>query len=235
MERYRSTGRAILGIILIFIGIFLIASNLHIIPYGWRDLLISWETILIIIGIILLSSRHNQVTGIILIAIGGFFLLPDIFDIPYNLKRLFWPMMFFVIGILILYRAWTPRRPGSRTSDQKDNINFLDDAVIFGGGKRNIYSNNFQGGKVTSIFGGSEFNLMNANLAKGKNYIDVLSIFGGSTYIIPGDWNVKLEITSIFGGFSDKRTVIPDKTPDPEKELIIKGVVIFGGGEIKNF
>jgi hypothetical protein len=41
---------------------------------------------------------------------------------------------------------------------------------------------------------------------------------------------VQVEVVSIFGGFSDKRH---SSTIDRDKKLIIKGVAIFGGGEIK--
>jgi hypothetical protein len=46
---------------------------------------------------------------------------------------------------------------------------------------------------------------------------------------------VRNEITSIFGGFSDDRKPSPDTPIDDKKELIIKGTVLFGGGDIKNF
>jgi len=70
-------------------------------------------------------------------------------------------------------------------------------------------------------------------LAEGKNYLEVTMIFGGSKFIVPEDWDIKLEITSVFGGFSDKRQrtiVVPDKS----RQLVISGVAIFGGGEITN-
>jgi len=40
-------------------------------------------------------------------------------------------------------------------------------------------------------------------------------------------------VTSILGGFSDKRNVNPAQTPGTGKTLIIQGFVMFGGGEIK--
>ena len=52
--------------------------------------------------------------------------------------------------------------------------------------------------------------------------------------ILYQDWNIKINIISIFGGFADKR-LISENDIDPSKKLIIKGIVIFGGGEIKSF
>jgi len=51
---------------------------------------------------------------------------------------------------------------------------------------------------------------------------------------VPEDWEIKIEVTSVFGGFSDKRVrSIVEK--DREKVLIISGINVFGGGEIVNY
>jgi predicted membrane protein len=121
--------------------------------------------------------------------------------------------------------------PDGKTLDEDS----IDDLSMFGGGQRMINSQNFKGGKVTSIFGGSQFNLKGASLAKGRNVIDVLCLFGGSKFIVPRDWDIKVEITSIFGGFSYKRNTDPNVVYDPSKQLVFKGVVIFGGGEVQDY
>ena len=89
---------------------------------------------------------------------------------------------------------------------------------------------------MLAIFGGSNFNMTRAKLAPGKNYIDVFVVFGGMKFVVPEDWNIKIEVVSIFGGMSDKhRTHIPEGMSHSEGQLIIKGFVLFGGGEIKSF
>ena len=89
--------------------------------------------------------------------------------------------------------------------------------------------------KKTAIFGGSEINLSRCKLAEGKNIIDVFMIFGGSNIVVPPDWSIKIDVLSIFGGFSDKRQNFTDESKKENKELYIKGLAIFGGGEIKNY
>ena len=75
-----------------------------------------------------------------------------------------------------------------------------------------------------------------AKLAPGKNYIDVLAIFGGLKLIVPEDWHVKIDVISIFGGFSDKHRLHPyNNDIQPNSELVIKGFVLFGGGDIRSF
>lgn len=93
----------------------------------------------------------------------------------------------------------------------------------------------FRGGKITSVFGGGTYDLTSAQLAPGINILDQVTIFGGSKLIVPNDWDIKIEVTAIFGGFSDKRGKLPVQTSISEKKLVIKGVAIFGGGEIISY
>jgi predicted membrane protein len=93
---------------------------------------------------------------------------------------------------------------------------------------------NFRGGKLTAVFGGSEIDLFDCRLAEGTNYLDVFAMFGGTDITMPSDWNVKVEVLPIFGGFTDKRRKEPNHVPDPERKLIIKGLVLFGGGNLKS-
>ena len=65
--------------------------------------------------------------------------------------------------------------------------------------------------------------------------LDVFFVFGGTKIVAPADWKIKIDVVSIFGGFSDKRSNYPADTNNSEKVLFIKGMTVFGGGEIKNF
>jgi predicted membrane protein len=62
--------------------------------------------------------------------------------------------------------------------------------------------------------------------------IDVANIFGGSKIIVPEDWNIKIEVVSIFGGFDDKRSASVIARSNTSKVVVIKGACIFGGGEV---
>jgi predicted membrane protein len=78
--------------------------------------------------------------------------------------------------------------------------------------------------------------MLNVKLAPGRQYIDVFAMFGGTTLIVPEAWNIKVRVVSIFGGFSDKHKITKsEKENSSDNILIIKGLVIFGGGEIKSF
>jgi hypothetical protein len=110
----------------------------------------------------------------------------------------------------------------------------LEIVAVFGAVKKNIYSKNFKGGEIVSVFGGAEVNLSQANFQTPQIEIESVQIFGGAKLIIPADWTIHNEAVAIFGGIEDKRPQ-PVAIPIPEKILILKGFVMFGGIEIKSY
>jgi predicted membrane protein len=227
------TRRIGFGVALIILGGLFLLENLGLIPFELRHYIFRWQGILIIIGTIILISNPRKNAGWILISIGVFFLLPEILYIPWFKVRTFWPVLLIVLGFLYIIRQRGHETPFGQKTD--GSMDFLDDTNVFGGGDVVITSNNFKGGKITSVFGGSNYDLTSAKLSEGTNVIDFFAMFGGGTFIVPSDWNIKLDVTTIFGGFSDKRRVAADPSlSDPSKELYIKGFVLFGGGELKS-
>lgn len=109
----------------------------------------------------------------------------------------------------------------------------MDANVIFGGDSKQISSYDFQGGKITAIFGGLEIDLTNCCLSKEHKVIEVFVLFGGVSLKVPREWNVRSECTAIMGGIDDSINEMRDVYVDPAAELIIKGVVLMGGLEIK--
>ena len=64
--------------------------------------------------------------------------------------------------------------------------------------------------------------------------LDVFTLFGGTTLIVPANWKVQIDAVSILGGLNDKRRVAASEL-DQSKVLVIKGVVMLGGIDIKSF
>jgi len=252
MESRRSDKRFYFGVILIVVGVILILERLNLIPESMVDVLISWQMLLIGIGILSLIGG-NRTAGTILIVVGGTFMIPELITVPHEIRRIYWPLILVVIGITILMRQRDHQRlrkggdpiinipesdesNSSKSSYNADSFNTFDDFVIFGGREIFVNSQALAGGKATSIFGGIEFDLRKANLQPGGAVIDCVSVFGGCGFKIPMDWNVRNEVTTIFGAFTDKRgETYSDRYYDPSKTIVIKGVSIFGGVEVKHF
>jgi Predicted membrane protein (DUF2154). len=108
--------------------------------------------------------------------------------------------------------------------------------AIFGGSKRILNSKNFQGGNITVLFGGMELFCRDCELAdQDEVIIDLFVMFGGCDFVVPPHWNVKIDVVSLFGGFSSKKLDYKSVEVDDSKTLVIKGMVLFGGGEMKIF
>lgn len=226
--------RVLIGIVLVIIGLFLVMRNTGFMPRFIDNIIFSWQMLLIAIGLIItLSSSGNRTSGIIVMAVGGFFLIPMIFRETFNVN-LFWPLIFIIIGAVFIFsRPDRRNKPGLFSSTANDD--YIDYVHIFSGGERQILSDSFRGGKVTAVFGGSEIDLTKARLAPGISELEIACVFGGTTIVVPDDWNVKVEVTPVLGGFDDSRKIHPGRTIDMSRQLIIRGVVVFGGGEIKSY
>jgi predicted membrane protein len=231
------------GIFLIAIGILWIADNFLFFDFNLRELLFSWDTIFIIIGLVLLSNSRNSTVGIIFIVIGAFGMLNSF--APFNLHfrfRDYWPILLIIIGFLILSRKKSVPisvHTKEETKDQSGNQesyygDTIDESMVFNSTNRLITSENFKGGRISAVFGSVKINLYNAKLAAGENSLDLTCVFGGCEIIVPKNWKVIVNVTSIFGGFDDKRYLTPDSNYT-EGVLIIQGTVLFGGGEILTY
>ena len=241
MEKHEggsSNKRIYFGLFLIAVGAFWVMERLDLIPDFWDDILISWQMLLIGIGIFSIIGG-NKTPGTILIVIGGFFLVPEITTIPYELRRIGWPLLIIGIGVVLLlthgFRKKDPIPP-PRPEGAQQGMDYFDDFVIFGGREIFLNSQNFYGGKTTAMFGGAEYDLRQASLSQNGAVIDCVSVFGGCVFLVPPDWTVKNEVTAAFGAFTDKRGAnINPVAPDPSKTLVIKGFAAFGGVEVKHF
>lgn len=106
------------------------------------------------------------------------------------------------------------------------------DAVLSGVNKR-VMSKDFQGGKITALFGGADIDFSQADF-NGMVTIQLDVIFGGMKLIVPPHWDVRTEVSNIAAGIDDNR-IYRQTEVDPQKILLLKGTVMFGGLEIKSF
>lgn len=232
-HHYPSHNRAIVGVVLVLVGLFLVLRNTGFFPGFIDHIIFSWPMLLVAIGLIMTLGSSEKTAGIIVMAVGGFFLLPKIFSETFYNYNMFWPSIFIIIGVIFIVSRRKSGGPAFSKGVAGDD--YIDYVHIFSGGERQIISQNFRGGKLTAIFGGTEIDLTKAALATGRNTIELACIFGGATIIVPDDWNVKIEVTPILGGFNDSRKLISGTPMDSTKQLVITGAVIFGGGEIKSY
>lgn len=226
MSQNRKSASWMFGMILLVIGALLFLERQDFffpqIHFPWW--VFSWHTVLIAIGIIIITTTSNRKAGLILIGIGAITLLPH-----------WWPLLLVLLGLYLLNKGSLSHFEfSSMNSEAGNNPDLIEVVTVFGGCNKFYQSQNLKGGTVFAAFGGSEINLYGCKLAEGINYLDVTAIFGGTSIQVPSEWNVQIDVTPIFGGASDKRIKSPNITVDTTRALVVKGVTIFGGIEIKN-
>jgi predicted membrane protein len=234
------------GIVLIVIGLFLFLQNMHLAIPGW---IFSWKTLLIVIGLVF-GAKQNFRGGpwIVMVLVGGIFLAQDILPWSFNVHRYGWPLILVVIGVYMLTKRPYHRRSSAVSVPDQEKWSagpyqqhpptatgedYIDATAVFGSADRIVLSKNLQGGDLTAVFGGCEINLMQADF-NGTISLEATAIFGGVELIVPANWEVKVEVNTIFGGVDDKRSLALT-TPNSGKTLIIKGTCVFGGMEIKSY
>jgi predicted membrane protein len=234
-NRHVTSNRALIGAILVLAGLFLVIRNTGFFPEFIDNVIFSWPMLLVAIGLVMTLGATEKTAGIIVMAVGGFFMIPLIFRETFHMYNMFWPSIFIIVGVIFIIsrgKNWNRANLNSKGSIGDDYIDYVN---VFSGGERQIVSQNFKGGRISSVFGGIELDLTKASLAPGVSEIEIACVFGGATIIVPDDWYVTIEVTPVLGGFSDTRKLNPGRTVDSSKHLLIKGAVVFGGGEVKSY
>lgn len=231
-------GRIMAGLFIVGIGLLFFARQAGMDFPGW---IFSFETILIALGLYL-GFRHSfKGFGWVIPILIGTFLLIDDFYPYYDVADFMWPLIIIGIGLFIIFRAGKKNRDWKKwdagqayTENAADD--YLDSTVLFGGVKKNVISKNFRGGEAITIFGGTELNLMQADVS-GVIVLDLTQIFGGTKLIVPPHWKIQSkDLVAIFGGVEDKRPMLGNpSTEENSKVLVLKGTCIFGGIDIKSY
>lgn len=221
---------------------------------GW---LFTWPMILIAIGIMTgIRTRFHNPGSLILIVIGSIFLIDQVSP-RMNFHDYILPAILISIGIIYIFRprhtwysgkrkwrrmdfAWESPLTNPTTAATpepapgvEDDAEFIDINAVFGGVKKVILSKNFKGGEINCFMGGTELNLMQADL-QGTARLEVNNVFGGTKISVPSNWDLKNEVTAIFGGIEDKRS-LTSAVRDPSKIIVLTGNCVFGGIEITNY
>ena len=234
------------GLILVGAGLLLLGYKMGAPIPGW---IFTWPVLLIGIGLLIgIKSRFHNPGSMIMILIGGIFLLDQ--EIPgVDFHNYIVPIILISVGIIFILsprsHSFRRNRRWDRMHFDEDNLKnegissstddseYLDIVAVFGGIKKNVQSKNFKGGEIVSFMGGSEINFMHADI-QNPIELEVNNVFGGTKLIIPSNWDVKNEISAVFGGVEDKRN-FSNSIPESNKKIVLKGACVFGGIEVTNY
>ena len=221
------------GVILALIGVVILLDNMGIAAAG--QFYRFWPMLLIVPGVLNLTTQRGRIIGILLIAFGAALQLHE-FGIVRFSWGVIWGLVWIAAGVLILWGSLAARKRPPTPESGGDPLTRLNEVAIFGGVERRITTQDFQGGSINAIFGGVELDLSEANMQMNEATLDINAIFGGVEIRVPDTWQVVSRGAPIFGGYVDKTRIRrTDASADsPRKMLVLTGAAIFGGVEIKN-
>ena len=260
--RHRGYGGLVAGGILILLGLVYALDSFGVLYAG--DIVRYWPLILIGAGITRLAQgriQSHRISGLILILLGSVFLLRTL-RIFFVHSRDVWPVVLLLIGGSLVWQALSRRSPAFLTSagtsagtsgeekileSARERLSerrggsggatevgsLLNEFAFMGGGDRVVRSQDFRGGEVTAILGGFGIDLRGAGIAGDSATLNIFTLFGGVDLKVPEDWNVAVAGSPILGVFTNSAKTYRQGEA-PTKTLVIKGVAIMGGVEVKN-
>lgn len=95
----------IAGIVVVVAGTLLLLNNFDLLTGPVKYYLLSWKTLLIALGVLLMVSKKHLTGGILLSGLGVVFWLPALFGHQFQLGQVFLPAMLVVLGFVLLLKA----------------------------------------------------------------------------------------------------------------------------------
>lgn len=231
-------------------GILLFARNMGWITNEVFDIIVSWHSLLIIIGVACLFHRQ-YIKGCILALAGTYFMLDGAAWLPENSQAMVWPAALVLIGILFFIKSRKPQHHfqehmrrrmrmtqggafmGTDENQQCESVDgFLHSNNVCGAVRHVVLDELFKGGNIRTSFGGTTIDLRHTHIAPGETYLDIDCNWGGIELYIPNDWKVVMKCNAFVGGCDDKRW--QNANLNSECILVIRGNISFGGLEIKD-
>lgn len=255
----RDLTRLVIGVAIILAGILFTLDNLRIIHAG--DFLAYWPVILVAIGVTRMAQTSSWVSfgwSLVWIIAGLWLLGEHIGLITVSIWAL-WPLVLVLVGASILWRACCPpqlrgaadqpRRetpfdaptvagapapadaPQAAGASVRSRDSFVRAAAVMGAIERATASADFRGADLLAIMGGCELDLRQATIAGDEAIVDVLAFMGGIEIFVPDTWVIEARVLPLMGGLGDETRL---NKSGPTKRLVVRGLALMGGIEIKN-
>lgn len=224
--------RTLVGAAIVIFGVILLLHNLNIIQFHyWRELWCGAGAIgLCTAGLILLFDKISVIWGSVLIALGATLALRVFGTMEVSLWSVVIPAVIIGIGLQVVFRlsSGSDPRSAAKRGDKKRQPGGTLQADAFLSSSQLAETGAYKGGRVSAIFGGVDIDLRKADIANGS-ILDVFTLCGGVTVILPDNVKVENRSMCILGGVDNKTN--PDR--HAKKVVYIDGTVILGGIEVR--
>lgn len=225
----KRTSSILWGIALIAAGVIFALNafgitNVELFFDGW------WTLFIIVPCVVGLFTDKEKLGSIIGICIGVFLLLccQDILSFD-MLWKLLIPAIIIIVGLKLIFGGIFNRKSSEVIKKLEENGEGLKEcSAVFSSADLDFTGEPFPGAELNAIFGGIKCDLRRAVIEE-DTVINATAVFGGVDIYVPGNVNVKVSSTSIFGGVSNKQVNGNDNTVT----VYINAACIFGGVDIK--
>jgi hypothetical protein len=171
------------------------------------------------------------VAGIVFTLVGALLLLREA-GFPAPDPWALWPVLLVAVGFsMVLGTLRRTRGADSPVTPGTESDSTFSTFVMWSGIERKVGSTDFRGGDATAIMGGAEIDLRQAKMPGGRAVVDVMVLWGGVELFVPADWKVTVEALPLMAGIEDATRAPAGET---RGHLVVKGLVLMGGVEIKN-
>jgi predicted membrane protein len=211
------------GAVILF-GTLMLLEQFGLIPSHWFNF---WALVLFLLGIFQLVQAQrwgSRAWGAFLVFAGIALELNYLGKAQLHLAKT-WPVFIIAMGVIILVQAL--EKPNSIQASVSPHFSLLS---CMGGGEFRIQAKNFRGGSASALMGGFDIDLRDADIDGDTAVITLNAFMGGGVVRVPENWGVQLRGSMIMGGNSLKVR----ETVAPQKTLIVEGMSVLGGFEIRN-
>lgn len=239
--------RLVIGLAIILVGVIFTLDNLDLIRAG--AYFKYWPVLLVAVGVVKIVQTSSWVSyawSLVWIVVGLWLLGQNVGLITISIWSL-WPLLLVLLGATILWRAFWPQPAccspqvrvsvdpvGGKTSSggpAPARDSYVKAVAVMAGLERASDSDDFRGADLVAIMGGCELDLRQATIAGDQAVIDVMAFMGGIEIYVPKSWAIEAKVLPLMGGVGDETRL--DKS-GPTKRLVIRGLALMGGVEIKN-
>ena len=192
--------RLLLGGLIVVLGALLLADTTGFVDIDGFDVFLA--SALVLYGgyrLVTERARHLFWPGVFLL-VGGGWLLVEFGTLTGDQARQFWPLLVVLFGLSVLRGR---RRTGTVVLDTGNRVR--------------------DGSGVTAVFEDARYDLRGVDLPP-DGYLEATAVFGDVDVVVPDDWVVVLEATTVFGSVRDDRRSRPAGEPD----IVVGGAAVFG-------
>ena len=241
------------GLAIVLVGMSWLLYDMGVIPFN--PAIRFWPVLLILFGIMNVVTQSGRFFGFLLILAGTFLQLNKL-GLTHLTFADVWPVALIAVGLLLMWASLESRGfiqakrrvvdgfrqqvtgavAGATTGATDAPPGTLNAVAIFGGCERRISSKNFRGGKATAVLGGIELDFRDADIdsENGEAVLEINCVLGGVEIRVPESWHVHSRSVPVLGGYEDTSRQVGDAPGAKPKTLVITGMVVLGGVEIRN-